>query len=148
MFISQIKLAKKLGKGNVYKIWSIIYIFNILGLILAFTSRDHLWLAALTISATYGASFAIQPSLLADFYGRRIVSKAYPMLLTAWAGAGLCGNQIAETMYKNGDGNNISSILFIIGIIYIVGLILSLILKWVYNLESEKLNNKHEDIVN
>ncbi len=129
-------IEKKLGKGNAYRIWWIIFGFNLLGIILAFISRELMWIGVLMISATYGASFAIQPGLLADFYGRKVITRAYPVLLTAWAFAGFFGNRLAINVF-NSDGG-FYGLLFLLGLMYILGIILSIIQKWVYDLGNKK----------
>ena len=134
------RIINKLGRGKAYKIWWYIYGFNLMGILISFISRDLIWVGVLMISVTYGASFSVQPSLLADFYGRKIISKAYPMLLTAWAVAGLFGNQIAVGVFNSNSG--FYGLLFLLGLVYMVGLMLSLILRWVYKVESEKLSEK------
>ena len=95
-----------------------------------------MWIGVLMISATYGASFAIQPGLLADFYGRKVITRAYPVLLTAWAFAGFFGNRLAINVF-NSDGG-FYGLLFLLGLMYILGIILSIIQKWVYDLGNKK----------
>jgi OFA family oxalate/formate antiporter-like MFS transporter len=98
-----------------------------------------MWLAVILINLGYGASFAIQPRLLADLYGKRKVSKTHPLLLTAWAAAGLFGSQIGDQIYISGGGP--SSLMIVLGLIYIIGFGLSLIFKWIYKVESKEKEN-------
>ena len=64
-------ISGTLKKGNVYKAWRLIFGIELLGIILAFCFREATWLAVILVSFGYGASFAIQPRLLSDLYGRR-----------------------------------------------------------------------------
>lgn len=127
-------ILNKFDKGNIYKSWWIIYGLNTIAVLISLISRDLIWLGVLIINFGYGASFTIQPRILIDLYGKRNLSKTYSMLLTAWACAGLIGNQIGEEIYNNGGGPRM--LLIILGFVYILGLFLSLIFKGVHDLEA------------
>ena len=129
-------IMKHINKGSVYKTWWIIFSLNILAAFISLVSRNGMWFSVILINLGYGASFILQPSLIADLYGKRKIARVYSLLLTAWAVAGLFGNQIAEEVYKNGEGPGM--IMLILGILSILGLVLSIIFKWFYKLETRK----------
>lgn len=52
------------------------------------------------ISACYGAGFSCLPSLLSDIFGMDNISKIHGITLTAWAVAGLVGNQISSIVFN------------------------------------------------
>ena len=129
-------LMNFLGNKNIYKSWRFIFIINILACLIAIISRNGMWFSAILINLGYGASFTIQPRLIADLYGKRKVERIHNFLLTAWACAGLFGNQISEQVYLSGGGP--TSIMVILCIMSIIGLGLSLGFKWLYKLEEKK----------
>ena len=55
-------------------------------------------IALVVVSACYGAGFSCLPTLLSDIYGMENISKIHGISLTAWAIAGLCGNQVASLL--------------------------------------------------
>ena len=63
-----------LGNNNIYKSWRFIFIINIIACLLAVFSRGGMWFSVILINLGYGASFTIQPRLIADLYGKRRVS--------------------------------------------------------------------------
>lgn len=128
-----------LGNNNIYKSWRFIFIINIIACLLAVLSRGGMWFSVILINLGYGASFTIQPRLIADLYGKRRVSRIHNFLLTAWACAGLFGNQISEQVYANGSGP--TSMMIILGVMSIIGLGLSLGFKLIYNLEKKNKKN-------
>ena len=128
-------LLSKFKEGNIYRLWWIIYGLNIIAVIISLCGGESMWIAVLLVSAGYGASFVIQPRLLADLYGKRKVSRTHSMLLTAWAAAGLFGNQVGNLVYETGGGPK--ALMFTLGLLYVIGLVLSLGFKWIYNLEKK-----------
>lgn len=129
-------IMKHIDKGNLYKTWWIIFSLNILASFISLVARSGMWFSVILINLGYGASFILQPSLIADLYGKRKIARVYCLLLTAWAAAGLFGNQIAEEVYKNGEGPGM--IMLILGILSTLGLVLSIIFKWFYKFETRK----------
>ncbi|MBO5412451.1 MAG: OFA family MFS transporter [Clostridia bacterium] len=56
----------------------------------------------------YGGGFSNLPTLLSDVYGMKKISSLHGIALSAWAFAGLTGNQIADLIVKKtGDFQNI-----------------------------------------
>lgn len=90
----------------------IIYLI-ILGLSIAVTmvaryanSNTAVYVALIVVSACYGAGFSCLPSLLSDIFGMDNISKIHGLSLTAWAMAGLVGNQISNFVYNNTGSYN------------------------------------------
>ena len=82
--------------------------FVILGLSVAVTviaryanNNVAVYLALIIVSACYGAGFSCLPSLLSDIFGMDNISKIHGLSLTAWAMAGLVGNQISGFIYRH-----------------------------------------------
>lgn len=59
------------------------------------------FIALILISWCYGAGFSCLPTLLSDRYGMKNISKIHGLTLSAWAMAGLCGNQLAVFVQKS-----------------------------------------------
>jgi OFA family oxalate/formate antiporter-like MFS transporter len=76
-------------------------------------------IALALISACYGAGFSCLPSLLSDIYGMKNISKIHGISLTAWAIAGLCGNQMA-TMFAGITGSYLGIFKLVI-VLYAIG---------------------------
>lgn len=82
-------------------------------------------LAILLCNAGYGAMFSTMPSALSDRYGVERVSQVHGVILSAWAFAGLTGNQLANLVVRMSDSEP-TYILPVAGAIYAVGFLLSL----------------------
>lgn len=96
------------------------------------------------VNAGYGGGFSNVPTLLSDHYGMGSISAIHGITLSAWAFAGLTGNQMATWIVKNfgtpvdisdGHGGTISVnptgyqyVLFATIALYIVALIVCLVL--------------------
>lgn len=113
---------------------SAIYIFitliSLLSVVKAFVIPQAISIPIILIiiSACYGAGFSCLPSLLSDIFGMDNISKIHGISLTAWAVAGLVGNQISNLIY-NLTGNYLS-LFYILIIIYLIEFILSIIIHW------------------
>ncbi|MFR9649259.1 MAG: OFA family MFS transporter [Rikenellaceae bacterium] len=95
--------------------------------LLSYTS-SVMWLVALAVllcNCGYGAIFSTMPCALSDRYGVGSVSEVHGVILSAWAFAGLCGNQLANFVLSQSD-SNAASILVAAGVIYAVGLTISI----------------------
>ena len=84
-------------------------------------------IALIVVSACYGAGFSCLPSLLSDIFGMENISKIHGITLTAWAVAGLVGNQISSFVFDNHQ--SYLPIFSVLVIIYIAQLLLSFTLK-------------------
>ena len=58
-------------------------------------------LMLLICNAGYGGGFSTLPSLLSDRFGMKNVSIIHGFALSAWAWAGLCGNQLGNYLINN-----------------------------------------------
>ena len=91
------------------------------------------------VNAGYGGGFSNVPTLLSDHYGMGSISAIHGITLSAWAFAGLSGNQMA-TYIVNHFGTpedhggvmvnptGYQMVLYVTGVLYIVALLLSLFL--------------------
>ena len=69
-------------------------------------SNIAVYVALIVVSACYGAGFSCLPSLLSDIFGMDNISKIHGLSLTAWAMAGLVGNQISNFVHNNTSSYN------------------------------------------
>ena len=105
------------------------------------------------VNAGYGGGFSNVPTLLSDHFGMGKISSVHGMCLSAWAIAGLTGNQMAtaivnhvgelkEIILSNGDSANVNpvgyqTVLYVTGTLYVIALIISCVMV-------PKLNNKEK----
>jgi len=92
------------------------------------------------VNAGYGGGFSNVPTLLSDHYGMGNISAIHGLTLSAWAFAGLTGNQMASwivshfgTFVDDGHGNMINptgyqTVLYVTGALYVVSLLISIFL--------------------
>lgn len=77
----------------------------------------------LVINAGYGGGFSTLPALLSERFGMKKISQIHGLALSAWAIAGLTGNNTSELILKlNGDYNTIICVGLIL---YITALLIS-----------------------
>jgi OFA family oxalate/formate antiporter-like MFS transporter len=88
------------------------------------------------VNAGYGGGFSSVPSLLSDHFGMKSISRVHGLCLSAWAIAGLTGNQVANLIVqKTGEfitddhGNKINpigyqNVLYLTLALYIVALLI------------------------
>lgn len=81
--------------------------------------------AILACNAGYGAMFSTMPSALSDRYGNDKLSEIHGVILSAWAIAGLTGNQLANLVVRLSDGSP-EYIILVAGAIYCVALVISI----------------------
>ena len=92
----------------------------------------------MVVNAGYGGGFSNVPTLLSDQYGMGSISALHGITLSAWAFAGLTGNQLANWIVNNfGEtvdvaGNMVNptgyqTVLYVTLVLYIVALVFSLI---------------------
>lgn len=80
----------------------------------------------LVVNAGYGGGFSNLPTLLSDVYGMGKISSIHGITLSAWAIAGLTGNQIASAIVNaTGSFNNV---LIFTAIMYAVATFISFVL--------------------
>ena len=92
------------------------------------------------VNAGYGGGFSNVPTLLSDHYGMGSISAIHGITLSAWAFAGLTGNQIATLIVSNtgsfiedAHGNMVNpvgyqNVLYFTIVFYIIALLISLLL--------------------
>ncbi|MCR5149767.1 MAG: OFA family MFS transporter [Clostridiales bacterium] len=80
----------------------------------------------LIINAGYGGGFSTLPALLSERFGMKKISRIHGLSLSAWAVAGLTGNNTAEII-RNKTGN-FEAVLIVGAVLYGVALIISLVL--------------------
>lgn len=92
------------------------------------------------VNAGYGGGFSNVPTLLSDHYGMGSISAIHGITLSAWAFAGLTGNQVANLIVNNtgefitdSHGNSINAVgyqnvLYLTIALYIIALLISIFL--------------------
>lgn len=106
-------------RNNIYKV---IFGLSVLMILATILNNRLIVIALLIVSACYGAGFSSLPSLLSDKFGMNNISKIHGLSLTAWAMAGLTGNQIS-TLIKNITGSYLNILWILIGA-YAIGFII------------------------
>lgn len=112
-------------RNTVYKI--IFVLSAALALATFFMPSTAAWLAIVlvmtffTINAGYGGGFSALPPLLSDRFGMKAISKIHGLALSAWAIAGLSGNQLASFI-TNGLHLQYQSMFIVIAILFVVAL--------------------------
>ena len=92
----------------------------------------------MVVNAGYGGGFANVPPLLSDHYGMGSISTLHGITLSAWAFAGLSGNQLATWIVNHFgqmveiDGNMVNPagyqvVLYVTAALYLVALLLSVV---------------------
>lgn len=109
-------------------VYEIIFVLSAaLALATFFMPSTAAWLAIVlvmtffTINAGYGGGFSALPPLLSDRFGMKAISKIHGLALSAWAIAGLSGNQLASFI-TNGLHLQYQSMFIVIAILYVVAL--------------------------
>ncbi len=90
------------------------------------------------VNAGYGGGFSSVPTLLSDHFGMKTISQVHGLVLSAWAFAGLTGNQLATfivnhsgTFFEDSHGYKINpvgyqNVLYVTITLYIVALLVSM----------------------
>ncbi len=79
------------------------------------------------INAGYGGGFSNLPTLLSDRFGMKTISAVHGLALSAWAFAGIAGNQLS-TLILNMTGQSYNHVLYVTAALYAVALIVSFVL--------------------
>jgi len=118
-------------------IYVIIFISCILvcGLSFGITGGVMVIILLMVVNLGYGGGFSTLPALLESRFGMKNISKIHGLTLSAWAIAGLTGNNLSDIILKNSD-NNYQYIIITAGILYAVSLVICLLL--VYQRSSKK----------
>lgn len=81
------------------------------------------------VNAGYGGGFSNLPTLLSDHFGMKYISQIHGLALSAWAFAGLCGNQLSSFITaKYADNNPFTHVLYATVVLYAIALLVSFIL--------------------
>jgi OFA family oxalate/formate antiporter-like MFS transporter len=78
------------------------------------------------INAGYGGGFSSLPPLLADRFGMNSISTIHGLALSAWAFAGLSGNQLSAFIIAKTDSYN--NVLYVVLALYTVALLISAVI--------------------
>ena len=113
------------------RIYVAIFVMAISGCVLILSGVQVLVAAGvMAIVAAYGAGFSCLPSNLSDIYGLKDESKIHGMMLTAWAVAGLTGNQMSSFIIEH---YNYPTLFTVLIAFYIVALLI-----WLLRLRQNK----------
>lgn len=124
-------LSDKMKQRNtIYKIiyTSCIIISGIMLMTNAVSGASNLMLSIiviaylLIINAGYGGGFSTLPALLSERFGMQKISQIHGLELSAWAVAGLTGNNTSEIILSN--GGNYQAVITTATILYAVALII------------------------
>ncbi|MBO5910254.1 MAG: MFS transporter, partial [Clostridia bacterium] len=81
------------------------------------------------VNAGYGGGFSNLPTLLSDIYGMGKISSLHGIALSAWAFAGLTGNQIAELIIESSNGVvGYQNVLIFTFALYLIATVIDLLL--------------------
>ncbi len=123
-------------------IYKIIFIMSIVctGLVIVTNGISNaiiplVLLLLFAVNAGYGGGFSNVPTLLSDHFGMKSISAIHGIVLSAWAFAGLTGNQLATFIVNKTnqwvtiDGYELSpagyqNVLYVTGVLYIIALII------------------------
>ena len=115
-------------RNNVYKIIFIISIISLLGVVVTDGINNSIVFLVVAmfflINAGYGGGFSSVPPLLSDRFGMKTISRVHGLTLTAWAFAGLAGNQIVSfIVYELGQSYTV--VLYVLVVLFVVALLSS-----------------------
>ena len=78
------------------------------------------------INAGYGGGFSNLPTLLSDRFGMKSISTIHGLALSAWAFAGLSGNQLSAFIVSKTQSYN--NVLYVILALYTIAMIISFVI--------------------
>ena len=124
-------------------IYKVIFILSIVATALVIATKGivngngNMLLTALVVilimvvNAGYGGGFSNVPTLLSDHYGMSNISAIHGITLSAWAFAGLTGNNLASLIVGKFGTENVAegyqAVLYVTVALYVVSLILSFV---------------------
>ncbi len=135
-------------RNTIYKIIFILSIaFTGATIITQGINNKIAWLCIgllIVVNAGYGGGFSNVPTLLSDHFGMKSISAVHGMCLSAWAIAGLTGNQMAtyivnhvgtfeEITLSNGKTASVNpigyqTVLYVTGALYVIALIICFVM--------------------
>ncbi|MBR6771034.1 MAG: OFA family MFS transporter [Lachnospiraceae bacterium] len=77
------------------------------------------------INAGYGGGFSNLPTLLSDRFGMKSISQIHGLALSAWAFAGLTGNQLSSFIVSKTQ--SFTNVLYVTTILYAIALVISIL---------------------
>ncbi|MBQ3426477.1 MAG: OFA family MFS transporter [Clostridia bacterium] len=92
-------------------------------------------LLLIVVNSGYGGGFSTLPALLSSRFGMDKISKIHGLALSAWAIAGLTGNNMSELILSRFGRENYEPVLVATGILYIAALIICTQVKKDTNIE-------------
>lgn len=106
-------------------IYQIIYISCIIACVIALPINIGIMiiLVLMVINLGYGGGFSTLPALLDSRFGMKNISKIHGLALSAWAIAGITGNNLSEIILKN-TNQNYNYIILTALVLYIIALII------------------------
>lgn len=117
-------ISDKLSQRNY--IYKVIFISSIITAMCAYFCSTYQFNIIITgiiiisflliINAGYGGGFSTLPALLSERFGMKKISTIHGCALSAWAVAGLTGNNLSEIILRN--TNNDYSIIFYVSVIF------------------------------
>lgn len=78
------------------------------------------------VNSGYGGGFSNLPTLLSDRFGMKTISQVHGLALSAWAIAGLSGNQLSSFIVSK--TGSFTSVLYVTATLYAVALLISIFL--------------------
>lgn len=108
-------------------IYYLILGISIITAIASFMYHDFSMITLILISACYGAGFSCIAPLLSDLYGMKNISKIHGTALSAWAIAGLVGNQLSMTIQRH--TGTYMTVLSTICLLYVVAWVMAMAVK-------------------
>ncbi len=129
-------------RNTIYKIILISeLLFTVLALATGAISKDIAFICIallIVVNLGYGGGFSNLPTLLSDVYGMGKISSIHGIALSAWAIAGLTGNQIADLIVsKTGSYQNI--LIFTLAL-YAAAIVIDLLLVRTHHSKKEDKN--------
>ena len=112
------------------KIWIYKLIFNsyILALLFVFVGGHSAMLLLsflLVVNAGYGGGFSTLPTLLSERFGMEKISQIHGLTLSAWAIAGITGNNMAEFLMKTSFlGGGFNAVIGMTLILYVIAFVI------------------------
>lgn len=129
-------------------IYQIIFISCIFALISTLIFRSLailpfiIVLLLLVVNAGYGGGFSTLPALLTEYFGLSKVSEIHGLALSAWAIAGLTGNNTTAIILQNGF--NYEFVFCVALVLYSVALIVSSWRNYNYGIKDAILTNEYK----
>lgn len=121
-------------RNTIYKIILLSeLLLTALGLLTGAIQNETAWICIIlliVVNLGYGGGFSNLPTLLSDVYGMGQISSIHGIALSAWAMAGLTGNQVASIIVKNSATPIIGyqNILYFTLALYAVALVIDFLL--------------------